>query len=151
MKLQTMGLGGRLPRPELADPRILALDDNEIIKRFNVPLYAVKQARIKFGLQRYVKIDLARRRTHLSMYLFGLPPGPNFTMFVNELLYSKMKPIEAELLQRFYLSAGRECDHRERIYRKHAKNRLKKLVDNQDVNELIRLGVLFGRELEKVG
>jgi hypothetical protein len=142
MLLANLGYSGHVAHPELDDPEILMLDEDDVSKQFRVKKYRIRQARKRLNLNKMSRIDMAKRRQHLAEFLFEREPGPNFVNFVNTILFSQMPPKQAELISQFYMTATKDQNVNTRVYRLHAKVALKKIVSQYDVKELIAQKVL---------
>ncbi len=146
---QILGRPGRLSFPELYDNRTFQDSDEMIAFNLNLPLSRISAARRRLGLRTTNKVDVARRRRTLSLYLFKKLPGPNFVDFLKEQL-AELDKGKARVIEEFYVQgvsqslADNVNDDSDRVYRYLARQDLKEVVGRYSQDELIEGGIING-------
>lgn len=146
---QILGRPGRLEFPELEEPRTFQQSDEMIAYDLNLPLSRVSAARRRLGLRSTNKVDMARRRRTLSLYLFKRLPGPNFIDFIREQL-AELDKGKARVIEEFYIQgvsqslADNVNGDSDRVYRYLARQDLTQVVGRYSLDELIEGGVIDG-------
>lgn len=120
------GLGGHLKYPELENKDLfLAMSNEEIADKYNIPLYLVVAARRKLGIKT-VTINVGTRRKELAEFLFGIgyEPGPMFTDTIIAIAGTLLTKKRAELITTFLKGRLDQAAY-ERVYRSDARKQLK--------------------------
>jgi hypothetical protein len=137
--LQKYELSKQLAYPELEDKNLFFTKTPEkISQEYNIQLYLVERARKEHGIKRS-RVDLAKRRRELALYLFGKNPGNNFQEVISEVIEQKLARKQRNNLIRFI--CGRTDSHYDRTYRVRAKRRLKKIIGKMD-RDWVKEGVI---------